>query len=483
MTKSFSEAFETSCRDHATKVAMVDPTGAPVSFSNLFFTVIAFAEALQDRGVAPGDLVSVHVTDSIAGSALRLALVRIGATAIGAVPREGAGVAVDWHLITEGTDPLGPDEILVGRDWIRSPRRAVPLQPGGAMVRMTSGTTGTPKLRRISDAGLLARAERGQELRGRPDGPVFIGYAPASSPFFNYMARSILSGVLQIHPVADTAANLRAMAAHSVSTALLSPWNFRRLLAAVEAGAPAPSSLRQIMVGGGEVAPAYAARAEALFGAEVYLCYGSNETGSIAHARPAETPDLPGRVGAPYPDFDHRFTDDAGAAVDPLAGGELWLRVPEAIRVTDFPSGAPLTDAEGWVATGDICRRLSDGALQFLGRRSEFLNIGGNKRAPQWFEALLQGKPGVTDVAAFRLPDPGGGDRLGLAVVPGHGYDQALLADWLSGKLGPRYPFQIIEIASIPVTSAGKTDRSALSRHFQGEIDRLPAPALHKEDS
>ncbi|TAG18875.1 MAG: hypothetical protein EAZ40_11115, partial [Rhodobacterales bacterium] len=272
MTKGFSEAFEASCRSQAAEVAMIDPTGAPVSFGNLFFTVIAFAEALQDHGVAAGDLVSVHVADSIAGSALRLALLRIGATAIGPLPRSGEGLAVDWHLVTVGTQPLGAKDITVGPDWIRSPRRAVPIHPGGAMVRMTSGTTGTPKLRLITDAGLLARAERGQEMRGQPDGPVFIGYAPGSSPFFNYMARSVLSGVLQLHAVAEDGANLRRIAAGGVSTALLSPWNFRRLLAAVEAGAAAPTSLRRIMVGGGEVAPHLAARAESLFGAEVFLC-------------------------------------------------------------------------------------------------------------------------------------------------------------------------------------------------------------------
>lgn len=485
MTKGFSAAFEDSCRAHATALAMIDPTGAPVTFANLFFTVIAFAEALQDHGVTAGNLVSVHVGDPIAGVALKLALLRIGATAIGPVPREGRGGAlgIDWHLVVAGGDIPGPREIPVGRDWIRSPRRGVPIQPGGAMVRMTSGTTGTPKLRLISDAGLLARALRGQELRGSLDGPVFIGYAPGSSPFFNYMARAVLSGVLQLHPGRDDAANLRAMAAQGVTTALLSPWNFRRLLAAVEAGAPPPASLRRILVGGGEVAPAFAARAEALFGAEVVLCYGSNETGSIAHARPAERPDLPGRVGEPYPDFGYRFTDDSGAAADPATGGELWLRVPPEIRVTDYPSGRSLTDAEGWVATGDICRRLGDGALQFLGRRAEFLNIGGNKRAPQWFEAALQGQPGVADVAAFRLPDPGGGDVAGLAVVPGPGFDAGLLTAQLAERLGPRYLFRLLAVDAIPVTAAGKTDRARLSQAFHPKDppDPRPEPAIHKE--
>ena len=66
MTRGFSAAFEDSCRAHAAAVAMIDPTGAPVSFANLFFTVIAFAEALQAHGVAAGDLVSVHLADPIA---------------------------------------------------------------------------------------------------------------------------------------------------------------------------------------------------------------------------------------------------------------------------------------------------------------------------------------------------------------------------------------------------------------------------------
>ncbi|RYI06736.1 MAG: long-chain fatty acid--CoA ligase, partial [Acetobacteraceae bacterium] len=121
-------------------------------------------------------------------------------------------------------------------------------------------------------------------------------------------------------------------------------------------------------------------------------------------------------------------------------------------------------------------------ALQFIGRRSDFLNIGGNKRAPHWFEAMLAGHPSVGEVAAFRLPDPGGGDQVGLAVVPGPGFDLQALTGSLAARLGPRYPFTIIEVAAIPFTAAGKTDRRLLALHAQGISKVAPANNLVQEE-
>lgn len=478
MDQSFSEVFEAACHAHGDRIATVDPTGAPVSFFNFFYTVVAFAEALQDHGVGKGDLVAVHVTDAIAGSALTLAILRIGATAMGRTGADGSlGVVPDWHLVADGSPGTGGPDIVVGRDWIRSPRRWVPVAGGGRMIRNTSGTTGLPKLMQLSDEGLLARVQRGAEWRRPPEGAVFIGYAPSSSPFFNHMARALLDGVTQIHPRADEATSLALMDATGVSAAFMSPWNFRQLLSAAEAGAVRPRALRRIMTGGGEVTPALALRAEEVFGAEVILGYGSSETGSIAHARPSERPDLPGYLGQVYGDLELRFMTENGTNADPAEGGELWLRVPQEIQMQEFPSGKPVVDAEGWVGTGDLCRMLPDGSLQFLGRRSELLNIGGTKCAPQRFEAMLRDFPGLGEVAAFRLPEPGGGDRLGLAVVAGSGFDAAALSAHLRKRLGANCPFDLVVRDSIPVTPAGKTDRRRLTSDHLDIGRQATAPA------
>ena len=476
MRQSYSESFEVACLEHGDQIATIDPTGAAVSFSNLFYTVLAFAEALQDHGVRKGDLVAVHVLDAIAGTALKLALLRIGASAMGTTGADGSlGVAPAFHLIEGGAPTTGGTDIVVGRDWIRSPRRWVPIAGGGRMITSTSGTTGLPKLCQISDTDLIKRVQRSARWRGLPEGAVFIGYSPFSNPFFNHMSRAVLSGMTHIHPRADEFASLALMDRVGVQTAYLSPWNFRRILDAAEAGAVRPHRLRRIVTGGGELAPALATRAETIFNAEVILSYGSSETGSIAHTRPALHPDLPGCLGRPYADLGLRFQAEDGGILDPVTGGELWIKTPETIQVQEFPSGKPVTNADGWVGTGDLCRMLADGTLLFMGRRSELLNIGGSKVAPQLFEALARTVPGVADVAAFRLPEPGGGDQLGLAVVPGPGLDPAVLTTRLAAELGARYAFTVLIRSALPVTSAGKMDRRRLAAEHAEDIQRAVA--------
>ncbi len=475
MGQTLSEAFEIASRRHATAVAIYDSSRNPVSFENFFFTVIAFAEALQDRGVRPGQLVAVHISDAIAGVALRFALLRLGATAI-TLPQqpvpEDSGFHVEWHLIATGTPAVGRHDISVDSSWIRSPKRMVPIVPGGKLVRATSGTTGQPKFRLITDEGALARVARGSNWRGQPEGTIFVGYAPTSTPFFNHMARALLSGVAQVHAQQAPEASLRFMGELDVTTAFLSPSSFFNLLKTAENLNLHPRALRSILVGGGEVSPSHALRAEQIFGCEVLLCYGSNETGSMAHFRSTNASETPGVVGAIYPDYETRFVGDDGQDRPPTVGGELWLRVPEDIRVIEFPSGAPICDPEGWVGTGDLGRLLPDGSLVFLGRKVDLLNVGGNKRAPRYFENIARQYSGINDIAAFRVPADGGGDEVGLAVIPAGDYDASAFAAHMLERLGPHYPFHIVVVSDIPTTTAGKVDRKRLSAEHLAARER-----------
>lgn len=466
--QGLSFAVEAACRQYRDRVATWQTDGTPVSFASYFGTVIAFAERLQATGVGPDSAVSVAFQDGIAGRMLVLALLRLGATVL---PNLAAHLDIPCDLrLVQRSDPAGVGpELVVTPDWIRTPSRLVPVAGGGRLVKATSGTTGVPKLRMVDEVGLAVRLARSSDQRGSADGVVFIGYSPSSSPGFNIGIRALLAGAAQVNQPATAREWLAAMIRREATLACLPPGSFEQLLAVAEVEGTTGLRLGEIRVGGGALSPALAQRGEALFGCPVVNTYGSNETGSIAHHRPALSDGMPGIVGRVYPDMVLRFVDETGAETDAARGGALWIKLPPALWVRDYPSGQPLCDSEGWQSTGDLARQLSDGRLQLLGRVSDALNIGGDKIAPGRIEALAVGFPGLREFAVFRAPSESGSDQVGLAVVAGDAFDAEDFLAHMAARLGPRYPLVLRELDRLPMTEAGKIDRAALVRHHQNE--------------
>ena len=466
--QGLSVEVEATCGRYRDRVATWQADGSPVSFASYFGTIIAFAERLQSAGVGPGSRVSIAFLDGIAGRMLALALLRLGATVLPNLAAF-AEIACDLRLV-QRPDPagLGP-ELQVTPDWIQRPSRLVPVAGDGRMVKVTSGTTGLPKLRVLDEIGLATKLNRSSELRGHVGGAVFIGYNPGSTPGFNTGMRALLAGAAQVNQPATAPEWLAAMIGHGATLVCMPPGSFAQLLAVAEVRGTEGLRLEEIRVGGGALSPRDAQRGEAVFGCPVVNTYGSSETGSIAHHRPALSDGVPGIVGRVYPDMTLRFVDDAGDETDPATGGELSIKLPPALWVRDYPSGQALCDAEGWQDTGDLARLLPDGRLQLLGRVSDALNVGGDKIAPVRIEALTTGLPGLTQIAVFRAPTESGSDQVGLAVVAGDGFDADAFLAHLAGKLGPRYPLVLQMLDQLPMSAAGKIDRAALTRRHQDE--------------
>jgi acyl-CoA synthetase (AMP-forming)/AMP-acid ligase II len=83
--------------------------------------------------------------------------------------------------------------------------------------------------------------------------------------------------------------------------------------------------------------------------------------------------------------------------------GLLEIRAESAMQGY-LNAASPFTE-EGWFATGDAV--LEDGEwLRILGRRSELINVGGEKVYPAEVEGVLQQIEGVEDVAVSGEPHP-----------------------------------------------------------------------------
>ncbi len=85
-----------------------------------------------------------------------------------------------------------------------------------------------------------------------------------------------------------------------------------------------------------------------------------------------------------------------------MAVAEETLRVRSDRCALGFvgPAAPRLTDADGWVDTGDIIERRGD-RMFFAGRRGGIINVGGSKVHPEEVEAALNAHPAVWASRAF----------------------------------------------------------------------------------
>lgn len=477
MAHSLSERIERSCKAFAASPAFLENGTTPVSFSNFFLVVLRFSECLIDAGVQAGDHVAVTTRETISVVALKLALIRIGATPIAVRGAAADGsVRVDWIVRARPECSGQTGEIAFDQSWIRAPGRYVPITTGGRIIHATSGTTGIPKLRNDSEETFLARINNGLRARGILDGPVFVGQNVGSL----IGLKSVLSGLLEaqcVMPMMATAEHtVRGLVDNQIVHAFIPPLHLRRLVEAAESAKADFATLKRINVGGGAISGAFASRCERVFGCEVYTDYGSTETDTIASYRASLADDMPGLVGPIWDVFNYRFQTLDGAAASTSDGGELFLQVPENMRTENYPEKVALFDDEGWISTGDIGRVTPEGNLVLSGRKSELINVGGNKLAPSMLEQAAAGYRGIAEVAAFRVATDTGIDAIGFGVVAATDYDEAQFRAFLQQNIGELYDFRIVQLGAIPQTETGKTDRKKLIQSLLDQAENEAAP-------
>ncbi|AIG28008.1 salicylate synthase [Brevibacillus laterosporus] len=172
--------------------------------------------------------------------------------------------------------------------------------------------------------------------------------------------------------------------------------------------------------------------------------------------------------GRPLSDADEvRIVDEYGNDVEAGAYGELIVRGPYTI------SGyyrAPEQNREsftpdGFYRSGDKARITPEGNFQIGGRIKEQINRAGEKIMPAEVEAYLRMHPDIKDAALITLPDPTLGEKSCAYVITDN--QDITLADihaFFHEKGVARYkmPDQIEFIDYWPLTSVGKVNKAKL---------------------
>lgn len=114
--------------------------------------------------------------------------------------------------------------------------------------------------------------------------------------------------------------------------------------------------------------------------------------------------------------------------------------------------------------TGDLCRFLSNGEIEYLGRIDNQVKIRGFRIEMEEIETVLTRQPSVQSAVVTAREDTPGEKRLVAYVVPsGKSISTTVLQDAIRAKL-PEYmvPSAIVELQQLPLSPNGKINRRLL---------------------
>ena len=325
-------------------------------------------------------------------------------------------------------------------------RRAA--RDGRRIVKLTSGSTGTPRPIAFTDAEMMADGRHiceGMDIR--PD-DVNFGLIPFGHSYGlgNLVMPLLIQGTAVVcgaaafpHAMAEAIARWRPTVFPAV------PALIRAL--AVSAVPPAQlASLRTVISAGAPLAPEVAEAFQAKFARAVHSFYGSSETGGITYDETGDAARTGRSVGKPLP----------GVRLVPARGGRFAVE-SEAV----FTLGNRRRSAAGYGVhlPPDIGAITRDGELVLLGRAGRFVKIAGRRLNLAEVEQTLKQLPAVRD--AFVIAHAERADALAAAVStdqPAETIRSALrerLASW-------KIPKKIVTLPAFPLTARGKTDTARL---------------------
>ena len=201
-------------------------------------------------------------------------------------------------------------------------------------------------------------------------------------------------------------------------------------------------------------------------GVVVQTSWGMTELSPAGTVAPRHAPRAAHRSGRPAVGVDLRLTDADGHPLPDQRNVEGHLRVRgDAALARYFGEAEPATDADGWLATGDLARIDPEGHLIITGRAKDLIKSGGEWINPAEIEALVSTVADVAAVAVVGRPDAKWGERpvLVVEVLSSATVDDDRMLAPLRGKVPAWWiPDAIVRVPRMPLSPTGKIDKRGL---------------------
>ena len=254
------------------------------------------------------------------------------------------------------------------------------------LILFSSGSTGTPKCA-LHDLSVLLRKFAVPRRAYRTLVFLQLDHIGGINTLFYTLANG---GTAVISADRSAQSVCRAIEEHRVQLLPTSPTFLNLLLLSEEYKRHDLSSL-ELITYGTEPMPETTLRrvAQAFPNARLLQTYGLSELG-ILRSQSRSSDSLWVRVGGEG--FETKIVDDG-----------LWIRAESAML--GYLNAPSPFDADGFFDTGDLVDVDGDW-IRFRGRKSEVINVGGNKVYPAEVESVLLEMPNVADAAVAGQSSP-----------------------------------------------------------------------------
>ncbi len=167
-------------------------------------------------------------------------------------------------------------------------------------------------------------------------------------------------------------------------------------------------------------------------------------------------------VGSPFPGVECKVIDPETG--DELPDGESGEFVARGFNIMKgyykMPEATAQTiDKDGWLHSGDICMRTSDGYYKVTGRLKDMIIRGGENLYPREIEEFYLTNPKVRDVQVVGVPDERYGEECCAWIIlhKGEEADENEMREFGNASIArhkvPRY---FVFVKEFPMNAAGK---------------------------
>ncbi len=335
-----------------------------------------------------------------------------------------------------------------------------------AVIVYTSGTTGQPKGAELSHMNLFLNAKISALLSKAESDDIQL----IVLPLFHIFAMTVLmiAGIYKgVHSVLlarfDPTATLELMKKHQVSIFAGVPtmyWGLINLSTEKRDFSDISKSLKIALSGGASLPLQVLEDFNRKFNVPILEGYGMSEGSPVVTFNQMEIGRKPGSVGTPVWGVEVKLVDPNGQEVPEGEKGELIFRGHNVMNgYYNRPEATAESIVNGWMHSGDIATKDSDGFYYIVDRTKDLIIRGGLNVYPREVEEVMMKNEAVSLVAVIGIPDEKMGEEIkGFVVLKsGASIEEKELIKWTKSQIADyKYPRQIEFVDSLPMSATGK---------------------------